>query len=152
MATPLSSRAIPYAFNGAQFRNAIQFVFEMAADPVLADQILFHFEDVVTNTSHADGDRVPFDPRMAPTVTTHAPVRVPCDVEFTAGSDVPTEFGTIIPAKLTVLLLDVDYEQVKDAAYVTMNGDRYNRLFEQPSFGLFDVGLHTLVFQAENEI
>lgn len=152
MATPRPTRGIPYAFSGAKFRNAIQFVFEMAADPVINNQILFHFEPVITNSSHADGDKVPFDPRQAPVRTARAPVRVPCDVEFTASSDVPTEFGTVIPAKLTVLLLDSDYAQVAEAAYVTMNGDRYNRQYEPPSFGLFDVGLHYLVFQAENEI
>lgn len=152
MTRPSPSRGIPYNFNGDQFRNAIRFVFEMATDPISENAILFHFEPVITNNSHADGDKVPFDPRMAPVRQNRPAVRVPCDVEFTAASATPTEFGSVIPAKVTVLLLDGDYQQVAESTYITVNGDRYNRQFEAPSFGLFDVGLHTLVFQAENEI
>lgn len=150
MATP-SPRGIPYQFSGPEFRNAIRFVMEMAEDPAETNQLRFHFLPVVTNASHADGDKVPFDPTKAPVKAAPPPVKVPCVTEFTPATDVPTEFGTVIPAKVTCMLLDGDYQQVKNAAYITMNGDRYNRMYEQPSFGLFDVGIHTLVFQAENE-
>lgn len=152
MAKPNSSRGISYNFNAATFRNAIRFVFEMEADPEVGNQILFHFEPVIVFTGRADGDRVPFDPAQSAITTTPDPVTVPCDITFTTASDTPTSFGEVIPAKVEVLLLDLDYEQVANATYVTVNGDRYNRLYEPPSSGLFDVGLHKIVFQAENEI
>lgn len=151
MAIPNASRRIPYQFSAATFRNAIGFAFEMGTAPETGTEIIFHFSPTVTVADPADGDLVPFDPAKAPTKVTKAPVHVPCDVEFVAASDSPTAFGDVIPAKVKVLLLDVDYVTVADCSYVIVNGDRYNRSYEQPNFGLFDVGLHTLVFVAENE-
>lgn len=151
MATPDPSRGIAYTFNADTFRNAIRFAFEMEADPDVDNRLTFHFGPTVAFTGNADGDKVPFDPNEAPITTTPAPINVPCDVQFTAATDAPTSFGTVIPAKVKVLLLDEDYEQVKDAAFVVMNGDRYNRQYIPPSSGLFNVGLHEMVFQAENE-
>lgn len=151
MATPNPSRNIPYQFDGPRFRNAIRFSFDMGAPPEIADQLTFHFTDAVTFTGHSDGDQVPFNPAEVVSRVTKTPVQVPCDVQFTAAADTPTAFGSIVPAKITVLLLDEDYAQVDDASFVVINGDRYNRQFVPPSFGLFDVGLHEMVFVAENE-
>jgi hypothetical protein len=152
MATPPKAYGIPYQFNADRFRNAIRFVFEMEQPPEFARRITFHFEDVITYTGRQDGERVPFDPTQSVVRTTPTPITVPCDVQFKNQSDEPTAFGTVVPAKVTVLLLDVDYVKVKDASYVHINGDKYLRHFEEPAFGLFDVGLHTMVFVAENEL
>lgn len=151
MATPNPSRGIPYQFNGPVFRNAIRFVFEMAAPPLTGDQLMFHFTAAVAFAGFSDGDQVPFNPAEIVTRTIPPPVSVPCDVEFTPAADTPTAFGTVVPAKIKVLLLDEDYLLVEDASYVVSNGDRYNRQFLPPSFGLFDVGLHEMMFVAENE-
>lgn len=152
MATPNSSHGIRYQFNAAKFRNAIEFVFEMAAPPEDGIGLMFHFADTITPDAPYDGDLVPFDPAESFTRVTPTPLRVPCDVEFISAGEESTSFGSVIPSKLKVLLLDVDYQQVADATFVVMNGDRYNRSHEEPSFGLFDVGLHTLVFVAEDEV
>jgi hypothetical protein len=152
VATPDASRNISYQFDADKFRNAIRFVFEMAEPPENGLEVMFHFVDVITVPGIADGDQVPFDPNVTPTRVTKAPLNVPCQVEFLAASDTPTAFGTIVPAKLKILLLDVDYLLVSTASFVVLNGDRYNRQYEEPSTGLFDVGLHTMVFVAENEL
>lgn len=152
MATPAASRGIPYQFNAAKFRNAIQFVFEMAAPPEAGIGLMFYFTDVVTPDAPYDGDLVPFDPAESFVRTTRPPISVPCDVEYVSAGEEPTAFGSVIPSKLKVLLLDEDYVKVADTTFVVMNGDRYNRSFEEPSFGLFDVGLHTIVFVAEDEV
>jgi hypothetical protein len=151
VATPSPGRGIPYQFNGPAFRNAIRFVNEMAAPPLPADQLVFHFTAAVAFAGYSDGDQVPFNPAEAVTRTIPAPISVPCSVEFTPAADVPTAFGTVVPAKIKVLLLDEDYLLVADASYVVSDGDRYNRQFVPPSFGLFDVGLHEMTFVAENE-
>jgi hypothetical protein len=151
VATPDASRNIAYKFPAATFRNAMRFVFEMAADPDTDNQLMFHFSTAITFLGHSDGDKVPFDPNSSVTRVVKDPVKVPCDVQFITASDVPTSFGLVVPAKLKVTLLDEDFALVENAVYVTMNGDRYNRLIVPPSYGLFDVGLHEMVFQAENE-
>lgn len=150
MAVP-QGRGIRYQFDAAKFRNAIGFVFEMETPPVPTEQIYFHFRDAKSVVGPADSDYVPFDPTQAPTKVTRPPVHVPCDVAFTPAGDALTAFGELVPAKVKVLLLDTDYAKVKDAIYVMVNGDRYDKLFEEPSFGLFQVGLHTIVYQASNE-
>jgi hypothetical protein len=152
VATPNPSHGISFKFNADKFRNAIQFVFEMAAPPDTDIDLMFHFTDTITPDAPYDGDLVPFDPAESFVRVTPAPVRVPCDVEFISAGEETTAFGSVIPSKLRVLLLDVDYEQVKTASFVVMGGDRYNRSHEEPGFGLFDVGLHTMVFVAEDEV
>jgi hypothetical protein len=152
MATPNAGRNIPFHFPAATFRNAIRFVFEMESPPEDAARIMFYFTDTVTFAGPADSDKVPFDPSQAPVRVTQAPIGVPCDIEFIASPDEPTAFGTVVAAKLKVLLLDEDYELVKNASFVVVNGDRYNKHYEPPSFGLFSVGLHEMVFVAEDEM
>ena len=59
--------------------------------------------------------------------------------------------ATLTPQKLRVTLLDSDYDAVKDADFVVISGDRYIRHHEPPSVGLFQVGVHQILFTAENE-
>jgi hypothetical protein len=152
VATPAAGRNIPYQFPADAYRNAIRFVFEMETDPDADNRITFYFENTVTYGGAADSDKVPFDWTQSATVTASDPVNVPCDIEFVGAPDEPTAFGSVVASKIKVLLLDEDYDQVKDATYVILNGDRYKRDYEQPSFGLFTVGLHTIVFTAEDEV
>jgi hypothetical protein len=151
VAKPDPTLGIPYQFNADAFRTAIRFVFEMAEPPEQERAVTFHFADTVAFNGPADGEQVPFDPAETIVRTTPAPVRRPCDVEFVKASDEPTAFGIVIPAKVKVTLLDVDYEDVKEATFIIVNGDRYLRHYEPPAYGLFDVGLHEMVFIAENE-
>lgn len=139
-------------FKAGQFRSAIRFVFDMAAPPVAADQLRFHFNPTTTSVAARDGDGVPFDPAAAVVVAQRPPLQRPCLVEYVDAAEDPTAFGTVVPSKLRVTLLDEDYAYVKDADYVMIGGDRYLRHHEPPSYGLFDVGLHTLYFAAENEL
>lgn len=152
MATPDASRNLRYQFDAAKFRNAIRFVFEMEQPPEAGLRLTFHFSDTVTYVGPQDSEKVPFDPAQVPVRVSRAAVTVPCDVQFAQQSDEPSAFGTIVPAKVTVTLLDEDYALVKDAAFVVVNGDKYQRHYEEPSMGLFDVGLHTMIFVAENEL
>jgi hypothetical protein len=138
-------------FNANKFREKIRFVFTMEAPPEEDRQLTFHFTSTIDIVGPADGDSVPFDPTEPVTRTTRPPLKRPCDVQFVQVADEGTTFGVVVPAKLKVLLLDEDYDDVKDASFVIMNGDRYLRHYEPPSFGLFDVGLHEMVFIAENE-
>ncbi len=151
MAKPDPSRHIQYQFDGDRFRNAIRFVFEMGTPTEDEQQVTFHFADTLTFAGPADGEQVPFNPAEAIVRNTPPPIRRPCDVEFTKATDEPTAFGIVIPARITVTLLDEDYQDVKDATFIIVNGDRYIRHYEPPSYALFDVGLHEMVFIAENE-
>ncbi len=150
MAAPDSALGIAYQFDADKFRRAIRFVFEMET-ATAAQAIVFHFTDTVAFAGPADGDIVPFDPTEVVTRTTPTPVSVPCDVEFIQSTEVATAFGVVIPARLRVTLLDVDWVIVKDSTFVTVGTERYLRDYEQPASALFDVDLHIITFVAENE-
>jgi len=138
-------------FNAAGFRTAIRSVMEMGAPPKVEDRLTFHFDRTTAISGSTDSEGVPFDPAASMEVTTKPDLRVPCAVEYVNATDEPTRFGVVVPTRLKVTLLDEDYARVKDASSVTMGGDRYLRHAEPPAVGLFNVGVHEMVFVAENE-
>lgn len=140
-------------FNAAAFRTGIRFAMTMGAPATAADSLRFFWNPIMTTTAVTDGDRVPFDPAAAITVTQQkAPVTKPCAVEHLDVSGEPTPFGVIVPAKIRVTLLDEDYKAVKDADYVVYGGDKYVRYEQPPPLGLFDATIFQIVYVAENEI
>jgi hypothetical protein len=138
-------------FDAASFRDAIRFVYTMAAAPVSEDQVYFHFESVLVYNVPVDQDGRPFDPDATVVRTTPTAVQVPCAVEYVDAENQPTSFGLLSPSKVKITLLDQDYALVKDAIYVVIAGDRYNYRRTFPPSGLFDVGLFDMLFVAENE-
>ena len=124
----------------------------MGTPPVAGDQLRFYWNDTRSTAAAVDGEGIPFDPTATITTTTRASVTKPCAVEYIDASGQPTPFGTVVPSKVKVTLLDQDYTAVKDADYIVIGGDRYLRHHEPPSYGLFDVGVHQLVYVAENEL
>lgn len=140
------------SFNADKFRTAIRFAMTLGAPPATSDQLTFHWNPTATTAASKDGEGVPFDPTAAITRITRTPVTRPCAVEFVDAADEPTAFGLVIPSKLKVTLLDVDYDAVKDADFVVVGGDKYVRSHEPPSLGLFDIGVHSVIYTAENEL
>lgn len=135
----------------AAFRTGIRFVFDMSAPNLDADKIKFHFASVVTNATPADGDGIPFDPAAAPTKVTPAPVSVSCGIEYLDAADQPTAFGTVIPAKAKITLLDQDYQLVSNAAYIVLGGEKFTYHRTQKPDALFSVDVHTMIFLADNQ-
>lgn len=138
-------------FNPHEFRNAIRFVYDMAAPPVEDDQVTFYGESTLVYTGSVDDDSIPFDPAST-VVRQPAPgIRVPCAVEYFDSQGEPVVFGMVTPSRVAITLLDEDYAAVKGATYVVIAGDRYLYRRTEPPTGLFDVGLHVMHFVAENE-
>jgi hypothetical protein len=138
-------------FDAATFRSKIQFVFNMAATPDADRQLKFYFNDVVTYAGRKDGDAVPFDPTATVTRTSTDPVTVPCGIKVTKASEQNTAFGGVLPTKVTCTLLDEDYDQVKDADYIVFDGEKYLKENTGAPTGLFDVGIYSMTFTAEND-
>ena len=138
-------------FDSTAFRDAIRQVYTMAATPVADDQVTFHFASQLVYNTNVDADNRPFDVNATVTSTTPDPVKVPCAVEYFDAENQPTNFGLMAPTKLRIALLDEDYAKVREAVFVTLGGDRYNYRRTEPPSGLFDVGIYTMHFTAENE-
>ena len=68
-----------------------------------------------------------------------------------AGSDPSRE----IPDAEMALAVHAEYTSdpalLREADFILIAGDRYLRHHEPPSLGLFDVGVHTIIYIAENE-
>lgn len=139
-------------FNARQFRDAIRFVYEMAAPPVEEQQATFIFASELIYVGASDDQDVPFDPDATVQRVTPDPVRVPCAVEYFDNQGQPARsFGILQPTRVAVTLLDEDYIQVKDAIRVVIDGDTYEYRRTEPPSGLFDVGLYVMHFSAESE-
>lgn len=139
-------------FSADGFRAGIRFAMTMGAPPTAADQLTFGWNAAKSTTATRDGEGVPFDPTAAVTATTPTPVKSTCAVEYLDAAGEPTPFGVVIPSKLRITLLDEEYATVGDADFVVMGGDKYLRSHEPPSLGLFDVGVHQIIFMSENEL
>jgi hypothetical protein len=139
------------SFNASAFRAAMRSAMTMGTPPVAADALTFCWNPTNATTSVKDGEGVPFDPAAPVVRTPRTPVSKPCAVEYIDAAGNPTPFGAIVPSKVRVTLLDEDYTVVKDADFVVISGDRYLRHHEPPSVGLFSVGVHQIIYAAENE-
>jgi hypothetical protein len=138
-------------FNAAEFRAGIHLAMEMGAALDADEQVTFHFPSTLVYNTPGDETDTPFDPTTTVTSTPVTPKRVPCAVEYFDAENQPTNFGLLAPSRLEITLLDEDYEQIKNASYVVVHGDRYNYRRTQPPQGLFDVGLYVMHFTAVNE-
>jgi hypothetical protein len=138
-------------FNAAAFRTAIRSAMTMGTPPTTADAATFCWNATITSAAAVDGQGLPFDPDAALTKTIKTPVTVPCAIEFLDASGAPTPLGSVVASKVKAILLDVDYLKVADADYIVISGNKYIRHHEPPSVGLFTVGVHTVIFVAENE-
>lgn len=138
-------------FNAAEFRQAIVFAMTMGAAVDAGERVTFHFPSTLVYAGSADGAQVPFDPDATVVSSTPAPVQVSCAIEYFDAENQPTEFGLLAPTRLTITLLDDDYDEVADASYVVVHGDRYNYRRTEPPSGLFEVGIYTMHFTSQNE-
>jgi hypothetical protein len=138
-------------FPAKRFREAIRGVWDMAATPD-EQRLTFGFNEKVTSTSTSiDGEGVAFDPRVKLNRTTKDPVVVPCGVEYRTASGESTPFGVVSQPRLAITLFDEDYALIEGADWVEIEDERYLYAYDEPPTGLFQVGLHTLVFQHEAE-
>lgn len=137
-------------FDAAGFKAGIRQAMTMGLSPDTEAQPEFHFPStlVYTGTEH---ESFPFDPTETVQNQQKAPVKVNCAVEYFDDSGQLTNFGITQATHIKILLLDDEYEQVKDADSVVIGGDTYIYRRTQPPSGLFDVGIYEMHFVARQE-
>lgn len=145
-------------FDADAFRTGIRFAMSMGAPPVEGEQAAFLLPSTLVynlpgggGPAYVDQEGVPFDPTTTVTRTVPDPIKVLCAVEYFDAHGEPTNFGVITPSRAVITLLDEEYEQIKECIAVVLRGERFiYRSTEYPA-GLFDVGVYTLHFTAEDE-
>lgn len=142
-------------FNAGQFRDAIRFAMQMGAPNKTQDKATFLFKKTRTwpPGTRLDQEGRPFDPTVTPVLTGKDPVVLDnVAVEFAPARPEEVEVGNFRPTKVELTLLDEDWELVKDAIEVSLEGgDRYAISYEKPVNGLFEVDVHTFVAFARDE-
>lgn len=138
-------------FNAAAFRSAIKNTMRMAAPADVSDRATFRWRPARTYTYDDPASR-PYNWTATPvSETVPADVQVDVAVEFTGGSERQTALGQFDASKVTLTLLDEDYEQVRGADEVLLGGNTYEVDFVAPPIGLFDVTVYQVFCSARDE-
>lgn len=140
-------------FDAQGFRDAITAVQQMAMSPVDAEQPSFFMPStlVYTGTPATASDGAPFDPAKTVQRVPPPPIRVPCSVTYYDRMGEITNIGLVTPTRISIDFLDEHYVKVKGCEFVVIDGDKYVYRRTEPPSGLFDVGIYTMHFDAEDE-
>lgn len=165
MATP-NVPGFPTGFDSQGFRQAIHFAMQMGAPPDQERRVRFLKKSTVPvqyfkggtqlfppplGTLRLDRDGNPLDPEVEVVETADEALYPDCAVEVDRADADELPVGNFRPTKLIVTLLDNEYDQVQGCKELVYNGDRYIYGYEPEANGLFDVGVHTMIFYALNE-
>lgn len=140
-------------FNPARFRDAMHFVFQMAAPEATNERVTFRWNTERTFAA-ADPAGDPYFWDSVPlTQTTHADTQVDCVVEFAArpAGSRDSAIGQFDTSRAVITMLDDDYPDIVGADEVIINGNSYDIQFVGPAIGLFEVTLYQLFCEARDE-
>lgn len=99
-----------------------------------------------------DRDGNPFDPEIEVIAEPDEKFTdVLCAVEIERADAEELPVGNFRPTKAVITLLDEDYATVEECRELIYNKDRYMFGYEPDAPGLFDVGVHTMIFYARDE-
>ena len=160
MGTPDPSLGISTSFDADLFRRAITFAEQMGTPPDSDRRPKFVKPAVAGRTYWKDGVQLDTPPPMGRTgepldvdieVRTPQPVIVEdanCAIEIERVDADELPVGKFLPSKAVVTLLDIDYAKIAGCKEMTYNGDRYGSPTEPEALGMFEVGIHTIIFYA----
>lgn len=150
MATPTDPNFLA-GFDSSLFRDAITSTMEMGMPEDEAEKITFYWKPVKT-FENPDASDNPYNLSATPvTASQREPVIVPAAIEFESRRADGTPLGQFENPRVKVTLLDVHYEQVKDAQSAVIGGDIYGIDFTAPPIGLGDVTVYQLYLTALDE-
>lgn len=133
-------------FNADEVRAGLRLAMEIGLPPQGSDQPRFYFPTPVASSGSTDSSGTPLQWDAEPQRSDPPPpVSVPCGIEY------GDALGDVAPARLTLTLLDEDYERVKGFAYVVVGGNRYHYKKTEPPMGLVSVGVWTVHVSTDDE-
>lgn len=147
-------------FDATQFRDAITFAMQMGTPPDanIAPKFVFpagtptyYKNGTLIASPPLDQDGLPFDPEIVKVQDPGEVVTCNCSVEVSRADADEIPVGNFRPVKAVVTLLDTDYELIKGCREMIFNNDTYSYGYEPGALGLFDVGIHIMVFYAVQE-
>lgn len=161
MGTPDPALGFNVAFPTDLFNNGIRFAMQMGmpVDPDKRPKFVF---PSIGKTYWRDGEQVPtpvvdqddrpLDPEIEMRMATPRTESVDCAwVVERAGSPGEGPVGNFPQTRMVVTLLESDWAKVVGCSSVEYNGDVYIYDYEPENYGLFDAGVHTMIFISEDE-
>lgn len=152
MATPTDA-SFGAGFDAAAFRSAIRSTMEMGLPNATSERATFVWKEERTYQKQDPGHN-PYSWDATPTTdVTHAEVRIPVAVEFSArpAGSLDTVMGQFDTARAIITVLDVDYALIQGADYVKLGENLYIIDFVGPPMGLFEVTVYQLQCSAVDE-
>jgi hypothetical protein len=160
--TPDPTLGFPTAFDKTGFEHAIRFAMQMGTPndpdraPVFIKKVttLTYFEgstEVAASSLRLDRDGRPLNPNIRVQKAADQSVTVDCAIEVARADADELPVGSFRPTKVIATLLDDDYALIDGCRELRYNGDTYIYGYEPEAYGLFDAGVHTIVFYALDE-
>jgi hypothetical protein len=139
-------------FSADTVRAGLRLAMQVGLPVAQGDQPTFYMPiSDVTPTEAVDSEGVPFDPNYRPAKTSRVTLQVPCAIEYKDSEGTLENFGAIVPARVTLTLLDQDYLKVKGFEFVVIGGNRYNYRRTEAPLGLVTVGVYTVHCTSDDE-
>lgn len=140
-------------FNADEVRAGLHLAMQVGLPTDVADQPTFVFPAGVLSTGdRRDAEGTPFDFRITKTKAGQdTTFQVPCAIEYSDGDGKIENFGIIVPSKVILTLLDVDYDIVKGFSYCVIGGNRYFYRRTETPLGLVSVGVYRIHCQSDDE-
>ena len=162
MVTPDPALGITASFDADAFNRAILFAMQMGKPNDVTRQAVFvkksegrtyWLGDVQQDTAtiRLDRDGRPFNADIRIEQTPDQDIAVDCAIEVVEANADEVPVGNFRPTKAVVTLLDAQYAQVMGCRELRYNADTYVYGYEPEADGLFDAGIHTMIFYALDE-
>lgn len=144
------AKQLPAGFDKNAVMAGLKKAMQFGAPTRVEDQATFYKVVTTTDDVPRDDDFIPFDPDAERTAKPTG-IRVDCSVEYDDRAEVTEQFGGITPSRITITLLDPEYQKIKGFRYVVAGGDRYNYRLTEPPVALGNVDVWTVHCVAEDE-
>ena len=146
------TKFIPPSFDEAMVLEGIRKAMGFGEPTRDEDKVTFFFNARSTPTGPVDEDGVPFDPDERITNTREGESKVvDCVVEYQDRGVKAETFGVVVPTRVILTLLDPDWQEVKDFAFVKAGGDVYWRSTVEPPVALGTIDVWSVICVAEGE-
>lgn len=144
-------------FDPGGFRAAIKSTMQMGVPTDLNERLVWHFKNI-TSYSNQDPALKPYDWTTPPSLDVPSDPDTPTGerivdyaLEFARTTGQQSEVGAFDATRLVVTLLDVDYEQIKQADYATIGRVHYDIDYSGPPMGLFEVTVYQVFLTARDQ-
>jgi hypothetical protein len=141
----------PAGFSASNVRAGLRTAMQFGLPSATADQPTFYMPRTSTTSAPTDDEGVPFDPSVAPVMSTQVKKRVDCAVEYVDSDGKIETFGVIAPAKVKLTLLDEDFAKISGFLFCVIKGQKYFYQRTEPPVALGTVDVYTVHCRAEDE-